>query len=312
MKKVGAYFPEDGAFREMQRLNANELIVKIKNADIFETLKHSKNYFSTDIASRTIAFISIPIFTRLFTQADYGIVAVFLAYSGIITVILSLNSYSAVNRYYYEKKADFGEFIGTTLIFISLIFIITIPIYTLFYKHIAGLMQLPGLLPVYLLFACLFTIICSIYYQILVPQKKSKEAAVISVLKGYATVGIAVLYILMYQEKTSMIGSNGRRVMLEKSNRENAAQKLLKLYAQLKKEKGLCVESPASLVEERENIDWYQARQYVLAGMDAYLHEFLPWYRSRNKGLQNYRLRRVIKKIAPKRLIEFAKAKMTD
>lgn len=184
----------------MQRLNANELIEKIKDADIFETLKHSKNYFSADIATRAIAFISIPIFTRLFTQADYGIVAVFSAYSGIITVILSLNSYSAVNRYYYEKKADFGEFIGTTAIFISLILIVTIPIYILFYQQIAELMQLPGLLPVYLLFACLFTIIYSIYYQILVPQKKSKEVAVISVLRTCATVGIAVLFVYLLKE----------------------------------------------------------------------------------------------------------------
>lgn len=184
----------------MQRLMESKLIKKIKSTDIFETLKHGKNYFSADIATKAMAFISIPIFTRLFTQADYGIVAVFSAYVGIITVILSLNSYTAVSRYYYEKTDDFGEFIGTTLIFVGLIFGLTLPIYILFYKQIASLMQLPGLLPIYLLFACLFAIIYSLYYQILVPQKRSKEAATISILKGYIGFGIAVLFVYLLKE----------------------------------------------------------------------------------------------------------------
>jgi O-antigen/teichoic acid export membrane protein len=184
----------------MQRLLDTKLIKKIKSTDIFETLKHGKNYFSADIATKAIAFVSIPIFTRLFTQADYGIVAVFGAYVGIITVILSLNSYTAVGRYYYEKTNDFGAFIGTTLTFVGLIFGLTLPIYILFYNQIASLMQLPGLLPIYLLFACLFAIIYSLYYQILVPQKRSKEAATISILNGYIGFGIAVLFVYLLTE----------------------------------------------------------------------------------------------------------------
>ncbi len=148
----------------MQRLRKNELIKKIKSTDIFETLKHGKNYFSADIAINAMALISIPIFTRLFTQADYGIVAVFSSYVGIMTVILSLNSYTAVSRYYYEKTDDFDEFIGTTLILIGLIFSLTTSLYILFNKQIINLIKLPGLLPIYLIFACLFAIINSIYY----------------------------------------------------------------------------------------------------------------------------------------------------
>ena len=133
----------------------NNKINKINNSDIFETLRHSKNYFSANIATKAIGFISIPIFTRLFTQEDYGIVAVFTSYIGIMTVILSLNSYTAVGRYYYEKTDDFCEFVGTTLIFVGLILCITVIIYILFYQQINNLIKLPGLLPIYLIFACL-------------------------------------------------------------------------------------------------------------------------------------------------------------
>lgn len=184
----------------MQRLRWNELIEKLKSTDIFETLKHAKNYFSASIATTAIGFISIPIFTRLFTQADYGIVAVFSAYAGIFTIILSLNSYAAVSRYYYEKTDDFGDFIGTTLILVCLIFGLSIPIFVLFNEQIAGLLQLPGLLPFYLIFVSLFSVISTIYGQILYPQKKSKELSILRMLNGYLGFGIAVLFVYSLTE----------------------------------------------------------------------------------------------------------------
>ena len=138
---------------------------KIKNTDLFETLKHSKNYLSANVANKAIIFISIPIFTRLFSEADYGIVATFTAFVGIMTVVLSLNASSAINRYYYEKTGDFGEFVGTTLVFVGAIFIPITLVYLLFYKQISNMMHLPGLLPIWLLFAGLFAIIYSVYQQ---------------------------------------------------------------------------------------------------------------------------------------------------
>lgn len=181
-------------------MHNSNLINKIKNSDIYETLKHAKNYFSADVATKAIGFISIPIFTRLFTQEDYGIVSVFGTYVGILTVVLSINSYTAVSRYYYEKKKDFDEFIGTTLILVGLIFCITIPVCILLNNQIRSLIKLPGLLPIYLIFACIFGILYSIYQQILVPQRRSKEVAIISTLQGYIGFGVAVFFVYLLKE----------------------------------------------------------------------------------------------------------------
>jgi len=117
-----------------------------------------------------------------------------------MTVILSLNLYASVSRYYYEKKNDFGEFVGTSLVFVGLVFSLTIPLYILFNQRIINLMKLPGLLPIYLIFACLFAIINSIYYQILIPQRRSKEAVIISISKGYIGFRLAVLLVCLLNE----------------------------------------------------------------------------------------------------------------
>lgn len=184
----------------MKLLYIKNKITKLKNTDIFEALKHSKNYFSANIATQALGFISIPIFTRLFTQEDYGIIALFTSYVGIMTIVLSLSSYTAVGRYYYEKTDDFGEFIGTNIIFTGLILSVTIFIYILFYQQIINLMKLPNLLPIFLIFVCLFEIIKSIYLQILIPQKKSKEYVIINVINGYLDFAIAVLFVYLLKE----------------------------------------------------------------------------------------------------------------
>ena len=56
------------------------------------------------------------------------------------------------------------------------------------------------MLPIYLLFTCLFAIISTIYGSILYPQKRSKELATINISKGYTTFGIAVLFVYLLKE----------------------------------------------------------------------------------------------------------------
>jgi len=184
----------------MQLTCNSNLINKIKNSDIFETLRHSKNYFSADVATKALGFISIPIFTRLFTQEDYGIIAVFTSYIGIITIVFSLNLHGAVGRYCLEKKDDLDEFIGTSLFSVGLILCLTIPIFIVFNKKIITLMKLPNALFIYIIFYCLFEIIFSVYGQILINKRMSKEYALINILKGYISFGVVVLFVYLLKE----------------------------------------------------------------------------------------------------------------
>ena len=134
--------------RRIQSLINPRIIKKIKGSDIFETLNHSKNYFFANVATKAVTVISIPIFTHLLTQEDYGIVAVFQAYIGIFIVILSLNAHAAVARYYFENKDDFEGFVGTTLSFERLMFGFSAPFFIIFYRQIGEIIQLTGILPI--------------------------------------------------------------------------------------------------------------------------------------------------------------------
>jgi O-antigen/teichoic acid export membrane protein len=186
--------------RKIKSLMNPQTIKKIKGSDIFETLSHSKNYFFANVASKAVTVISIPIFTRLLTQEDYGIVAVFQAYIGIFLVILSLNAHAAVTRYYFENKDDFEGFVGTTLSFVGLLFGVFAPFFIIFYRQIGEIIQLTGILPIYLMICCLFSILSEIYVHILIPQKKSKEVALINIAKGYTYVLISIVFVYFLEE----------------------------------------------------------------------------------------------------------------
>jgi len=171
----------------------SEFITKIKKSDIYINLSHAKNYFSADVATKAIGLISIPIFTRLLTQLEYGIYSVYMSYLSIFIVIFSLNSYIAVGRYYYEKTEDFKEFVSTTLTLLIIFYLITVSTTMLFYKPLLDVMKLPYNLLYYMVFASFFPIVYNVYYQILAAQQRSKEAAKIGITYGYSIFILAVV-----------------------------------------------------------------------------------------------------------------------
>jgi len=183
------------------RLSLSRIYTRVKKSDIFETLKHSQNYFIAQIITNGLAFISIPIFTRFFSQEDYGIVSVYNSYLSFIIILLSANASASVSRYYFEKKQDFNEFLGTTLILTGGIFLVTTSLYLVFYDFIASSMKLPGFLPLLLIFSSFIMIFNTIYFQIVQAQRRSLESAIVSIIKGVLTLILAIIFVLLIEKE---------------------------------------------------------------------------------------------------------------
>ncbi|GAI74048.1 unnamed protein product, partial [marine sediment metagenome] len=184
----------------IKKLEINKITEKVQGCDFYETLMHAKNYFFSSILMQALSLISVPIFSRLLTKSDYGILAVYNSYIGILVVIISLNVHSSISRYYYEAKDDFCEFVGTSINLLVLILCIILPIYFIFYHKIVNIMKLPNGLNLYLIFSCIFMIINIIFLQIFIPQKKSKEISIIEILRKYSIFGISITFIYFLQK----------------------------------------------------------------------------------------------------------------
>lgn len=77
-------------------------------------------YILADVLQKGLAFILIPLYTFFLTPADYGILSITMAFSGVLSIIY-LQSFEAVfNRFYFdfEKEEERRHYYGSAWIFL--------------------------------------------------------------------------------------------------------------------------------------------------------------------------------------------------
>jgi len=172
------------------------LLDNLKKSSFFETLSHSKNYLVSNIAVNALAFVSLPVMTRILTPSEYGVLSVFNSYQGIFIAILTLNSYSAVGRYYFEKQTDFKEFFGTSIIFAASLLFVSFSFFMLFRDKIAILLGLPPDTIVFIVPLVATYVLGSWFEQIYIPQRKSRMITIRNVTSAYSLFVLSVICIL--------------------------------------------------------------------------------------------------------------------
>jgi len=80
-----------------------------------KTLKASALYLFGNICTKAIAFITIPIFTRLLTTTEYGIVNTYSSWVHIASIVVTLSLYNSFRMAFVEKKEEFGSYCASIL-----------------------------------------------------------------------------------------------------------------------------------------------------------------------------------------------------
>ncbi len=153
------------------------MLEKIKKSPFYETLVHSKDYFTITLANEGLKFLSIPILTYLLSTADYGILNIFGSWVSILSVLIVFNLNGAISRYYYEFAKDYNYFLGFSLIlrlaaglwYFDTFFIL------IFRNTLAQWMELPDMVIFFLIPAILFEVINLTFRQVYQPIKDTKR-----------------------------------------------------------------------------------------------------------------------------------------
>jgi O-antigen/teichoic acid export membrane protein len=128
-----------------------EILNKVKLPSIVvELANNSKNYSIGQIFLQGFGLITIPIYTRILSIEDYGMVSLFLYANSVLAVIYSMGIGHPINRYYFEKKQDFGQFLSTAT---ALLILYQIFVFLLAYKYLDQLESLFGISKNFLLLA---------------------------------------------------------------------------------------------------------------------------------------------------------------
>lgn len=174
---------------------------KKMSSDLLELLNHGKNYVSADLFAKGLGFISIPIFTRLLTPDDYGILSIFTSITAMLIVIYGLGIRGSVTRYYYEKGIDFKGFFGANILFVNLWGLFLMLLLFLFRDNITKYLNLPDNLFVLCLLVAFFSVSFEIYQSYLQASKQSKKYSILNILKTSSVLLLSVIIILLLKEK---------------------------------------------------------------------------------------------------------------
>lgn len=93
-------------------------------------------YTAGNFFLKGISFLTLPIFTRLLSTADYGLVNTYMAYEGIVSIIIGLGLAGTVKSAKYEFKEDFEDYLSSTVALSFTVFLFVLFIGNIFFETI--------------------------------------------------------------------------------------------------------------------------------------------------------------------------------
>jgi O-antigen/teichoic acid export membrane protein len=164
-------------------------------------LKHGGNYLIASIATSALAFISIPIYTRLLEPEDYGVVSIFMGIVSLLASVMALSTDRSVSRYFFDQKDqdDFKRFVGTSSILAFGFFVINSILLFVFAEEFGKIVRLDKEVVYLLIPLSGINIIGLTFEQIYGPLKRSKEIAISSVARVFIGFGFSVALIIVFK-----------------------------------------------------------------------------------------------------------------
>ena len=166
------------------------------------TLKVSVSYAVCSILQKCLSFITLPLFTRILTKEQYGQYTVYSSWSGIFSILLTLNlAYGSFSTAMvkFEKKRD--EYIasiqGICIALTGLFFVIYLPLRKFFNRWLE--------LPTFMVILLVVEILCTTAFLLWCGKKrfefKYKSVVLLTLLNSFISPVIAVCLVVISKEK---------------------------------------------------------------------------------------------------------------
>ena len=166
------------------------------NNEESKALKAGVGYTLGNILVKGITFVSIPLFARLLTVSDYGVVNTFSAYVSIFSIIIGFAMHTSIKNAKIDFAENVKEYISslTIITWISLAVFLVISI--LFAIPLSEMLSLAPVILIPLLVVESFAMTMITYYNcVLSIDYRYKDYIFISVLYSVLGIGLSVLSI---------------------------------------------------------------------------------------------------------------------
>lgn len=166
--------------------------------------KASTYYFIGNIFNRGISFLTVPIFTRILTTYDYGIITTYNSWVIMLAMILGFALHSGIRLAYIDYKNNFDDFTSTT-VFFTIITSLFFGILILALNRILNI-NINHTLLVLCLLQSISTAIITDYNYYLMMQYRYKLRTAIMILPNLISIILSIFTVLFLVKNNIFMG----------------------------------------------------------------------------------------------------------
>ncbi|MFS0821477.1 oligosaccharide flippase family protein [Bacillus sp. 1P02SD] len=170
------------------------------NSEYLELIYHFKNYLSVSIFTKFLAFISIPIFTRLLGPEGYGGTSMFLSIVSIVSIFAAMGLDSSIKRYYFEAGNNKKQFISSNIIVVFVFNSLLILFVLAFQDKLADIVEIPNTLLILGFLVGIMHAYKSIIFGLWQASRFSGQISKVSIANGTITIVVSIILVLILND----------------------------------------------------------------------------------------------------------------
>ena len=168
----------------------------------FVELKASAAYTLCSILMKCLSFITMPLFTRLLTQEQYGQYSVYLSWSGILVIFTTLNlAYGSFNTAMVRFEKDRWGYAASLQGLCAVLTLAFLLLYLPFRQWLNGLFGMPTPLVILLVAEILFQFAISCFYGVQRFSYKYVSVVTVTLLHAITAPLLAFILVMLSPEK---------------------------------------------------------------------------------------------------------------
>ena len=153
-----------------------------------------------------IAFLTIPLFTRMLGTEQYGLYSVYISWVSLIACFMGLNVSSSLGTGLFHFKENYHSFRSSVLVLGTFISIAIILIGVALIKPLSSFMNYSGLIYILLLVTSFGHFVITFVQLSFIYEKKAISNLIFSLILSLSTVGLSVLLILFSKNNSKYVG----------------------------------------------------------------------------------------------------------
>lgn len=165
-----------------------------------EALKAGVGYTFGNVLIKGISFLTLPIFTRLMSTAQYGLYTTFMSYESILALLIGLGLHASLKAAKIEFKDQIDSYVSSIIVFPFLFSLILMGIALPLMDSLGKLSGFGGVAIMLLIFNALATSVISIYNNRISLDYAYKRYLALSLASSISNVVLSLFLILFVKK----------------------------------------------------------------------------------------------------------------